>query len=91
MGYTGRKYSARCSTQKQKENLERQKERLIEYADERDYKYEAIDELNSARTALMAACRKITCSTCPLCGPCGSDGEPDICTAKIYKYFTEEK
>lgn len=38
---------ARCSTAKQKENLERQKERLIEYAEKKGYKYQLIDEIAS--------------------------------------------
>ena len=33
---------ARCSTQKQKENLERQRERLIEHAERKQYKFEDI-------------------------------------------------
>lgn len=38
---------ARCSTQKQKENLERQKQRLIEHAQGKQYVYEVIEELSS--------------------------------------------
>lgn len=38
---------ARCSTQKQKENLERQRERLIEHAERKHYKYEVVEELSS--------------------------------------------
>ena len=38
---------ARCSTQKQKENLERQKQRLIEHAQDKQYTYEIIEELSS--------------------------------------------
>jgi len=35
---------ARCSTAKQKENLERQKERLMKHAEAKGYKYVMIDE-----------------------------------------------
>ncbi len=38
---------ARCSTDKQKENLERQKDRLRKYAEEKNYKYFIIDEIAS--------------------------------------------
>jgi len=38
---------ARCSTQKQKENLQRQKERLIAHAQGKQYVYEVIEELSS--------------------------------------------
>lgn len=38
---------ARCSTAKQKENLERQKERLMKYAESQSYKYLVIDEIAS--------------------------------------------
>jgi len=38
---------ARCSTAKQKENLERQKDRLRKYAEEKNYKYFMIDEIAS--------------------------------------------
>ena len=38
---------ARCSTAKQKENLERQKDRLGKYAEAKGYKYMMIDEIAS--------------------------------------------
>jgi len=38
---------ARCSTAKQKENLERQKDRLRKHAEEKGYKYLMIDEIAS--------------------------------------------
>jgi putative resolvase len=38
---------ARCSTAKQKENLERQKERLMKYSEAQGYKYIVIDEIAS--------------------------------------------
>jgi excisionase family DNA binding protein len=38
---------ARCSTAKQKENLERQKERLRKYAEDKVYKFVIIDEIAS--------------------------------------------
>ena len=38
---------ARCSTAKQKENLERQKERLRKHAEGKGYKYMLIDEIAS--------------------------------------------
>lgn len=38
---------ARCSTLKQKENLDRQKDRLMKYAEKKDYKYIVIDEIAS--------------------------------------------
>jgi excisionase family DNA binding protein len=38
---------ARCSTAKQKENLERQKDRLRKHAEEKGYKYLVIDEIAS--------------------------------------------
>ena len=38
---------ARCSTAKQKENLERQKDRLRKHAEEQGYKYLMIDEIAS--------------------------------------------
>jgi predicted site-specific integrase-resolvase len=38
---------ARCSTAKQKENLERQKDRLRKHAKEKGYKYLMIDEIAS--------------------------------------------
>jgi len=38
---------ARCSTAKQKENLERQKERLRKHAESKSYKYIIIDEIAS--------------------------------------------
>ena len=38
---------ARCSTAKQKENLERQKDRLRKHAEENGYKYLMIDEIAS--------------------------------------------
>ena len=38
---------ARCSTAKQKENLERQKDRLRKYAEAKGYKYMMIDEIAS--------------------------------------------
>jgi len=38
---------ARCSTMKQKENLERQKDRLMKYAESKGYKYVLIDEIAS--------------------------------------------
>ena len=38
---------ARCSTHKQKENLERQKDRLRKYAENKGYKYILIDEIAS--------------------------------------------
>jgi len=38
---------ARCSTAKQKENLERQKERLRKYAENKGYKFVIIDEIAS--------------------------------------------
>ena len=38
---------ARCSTAKQKENLERQKERLMRHAESQGYKYIVIDEIAS--------------------------------------------
>ena len=38
---------ARCSTAKQKENLERQKERLMKHAEAKGYKYVLIDEIAS--------------------------------------------
>ena len=38
---------ARCSTHKQKENLERQKERLRKHAESRNYKYMIVDEIAS--------------------------------------------
>ena len=38
---------ARCSTAKQKENLERQKDRLRKYAESKGYKYALIDEIAS--------------------------------------------
>jgi len=38
---------ARCSTAKQKENLERQKERLRKYAENKGYKFIIIDEIAS--------------------------------------------
>lgn len=38
---------ARCSTAKQKENLERQKDRLMKHAESQGYKYIVIDEIAS--------------------------------------------
>ena len=38
---------ARCSTAKQKENLDRQKERLMRHAESQGYKYIVIDEIAS--------------------------------------------
>jgi putative resolvase len=38
---------ARCSTAKQKENLERQKDRLMKHAESQSYKYMVIDEIAS--------------------------------------------
>ena len=38
---------ARCSTAKQKENLERQKDRLRKHAESKGYKYVLIDEIAS--------------------------------------------
>ena len=38
---------ARCSTAKQKENLERQKDRLRKHAEGKGYKYGFIDEIAS--------------------------------------------
>ena len=38
---------ARCSTAKQKENLERQKDRLRKYAENKGYKFILIDEIAS--------------------------------------------
>jgi predicted site-specific integrase-resolvase len=38
---------ARCFTHKQKENLERQKDRLRKYAEGKDYKFILIDEIAS--------------------------------------------
>jgi excisionase family DNA binding protein len=38
---------ARCSTAKQKENLERQKDRLMKYSESQGYKYIVIDEIAS--------------------------------------------
>jgi len=38
---------ARCSTAKQKENLERQKDRLMKHAESKNYKYIVIDEIAS--------------------------------------------
>ena len=38
---------ARCSTAKQKENLERQKDRLMKYSETQGYKYIVIDEIAS--------------------------------------------
>ena len=38
---------ARCSTHKQKENLERQKERLRKHAESKNYKYMIVDEIAS--------------------------------------------
>ena len=38
---------ARCSTAKQKENLERQKDRLRKHAEAKGYKYMMIDEIAS--------------------------------------------
>ena len=38
---------ARCSTAKQKENLERQKDRLRKHAEAKGYKYVLIDEIAS--------------------------------------------
>jgi len=50
---------ARCSTQKQKENLERQKDRLIEHAENKDYKYEVIEELSSGINEKRKGIRKL--------------------------------
>ena len=38
---------ARCSTAKQKENLERQKDRLRKHAEAKGYKYVLIDEIDA--------------------------------------------
>lgn len=50
---------ARCSTQKQKDNLERQKERLIEYANNKGYKHEVIEELSSGINEKRKGIRKL--------------------------------
>jgi excisionase family DNA binding protein len=46
---TGRKtiLYARCSTEKQRENLDRQKLRLMEHANAKGYRYEVIEEIAS--------------------------------------------
>lgn len=50
---------ARCSTQKQKENLQRQKERLIAHAQGKQYTYEVIEELSSGINEKRKGLRKL--------------------------------
>ena len=50
---------ARCSTAKQKENLERQKDRLRKYAESKGYKYALIDEIASGINEKRAGIHKL--------------------------------
>jgi len=71
---------ARCSTAKQKENLERQKDRLRKHAEAKGYKYVLIDEIASGKKEVMVVCdlcgwsAKVLSDYSPICrAGCGGN------------------